>query len=217
MLKSGISFDFTRHGRSGMRQLALGISPPPAPTLDNFVPGENAELLAHLRELKAGRLAESIVYLWGEPGSGRSHLLGACVRPGVVVADDVESLDEAQQIGLFRRINEARETGGAVLAAGNAPPAKLAVREDLRSRLGWGLVYQVKPLTDAERAVYLSTEAERRGMRLADEVVWYLLARVRRDLPTLGGILDLLDRTSLEQKRHITLPFVREALKTLEE
>jgi DnaA family protein len=60
-----------------MRQLALGISPPPAPTLDNFVPGENAELLAHLRELVAGSLAESIVYLWGEPGSGRSHLLGA--------------------------------------------------------------------------------------------------------------------------------------------
>jgi DnaA family protein len=54
-------------------------------------------------------------------------------------------------------------------------------------------------------------------MRLADDVVWYLLARVRRDLPSLGGILDLLDRSSLEQKRHITLPLVRETLKTLDE
>ncbi len=196
-----------------MRQLALGISPPPAPSLDNFVPGENAELLARLRELKAGSLAESIVYIWGEPGSGRSHLLRACAGPGVDVADDVDALDEAQQIGLFHRINEARESGGAVLAAGNAPPAQLAVREDLRSRLGWGLVYQVKPLTDAERAVFLSREAERRGMRLSDDVVWYLLARVRRDLSSLGAILELLDRVSLEQKRHVTLPFVREALK----
>lgn len=200
-----------------MRQLALGISPPPEPSLDNFVPGENAELLARLRELKAGSLAESIVYIWGEPGSGRSHLLRACAGPGVDVADDVDALDEAQQIGLFNRINEARESGGAVLAAGNAPPAQLAVREDLRSRLGWGLVYQVKPLTDAERAVFLSREAERRGMRLADEVVWYLLARVRRDLSSLGAILDLLDRVSLEQKRHVTLPFVRETLKNLGE
>ena len=200
-----------------MRQLALGISPPPAPTLDNFVPGENAELHARLRELAAGRLAESIVYLWGEPGCGRSHLLHACARPGLIIADDVESLDEARQIELFHRINEARESGGTVLAAGDAPPARLAVREDLKSRLGWGLVYHVKLLTDAERAVYLSSEAERRGMRLADEVVWYLLARVRRDLPSLGAILELLDRTSLEQKRQITLPFVREALKTLEE
>jgi len=197
-----------------MRQLALGISPPPEPSLDNFVPGENVELLVRLRELKAGTLAERIVYLWGEPGCGRSHLLRACDGPGVTVADDVDLLDEARQSGLFSRINEAREAGTAVLAAGNAPPAQLAAREDLRSRLAWGLVYQIKPLTDAERAVYLAAEAERRGMRLADDVVWYLLARVRRDLTSLGGILELLDRTSLEQKRRITLPLVRETLKT---
>lgn len=200
-----------------MRQLALGISPPHEPSLDNFVPGENAELLARLRELKAGSLAESIVYVWGEPGCGRSHLLRACAGPSVAVADDVDAFDEAQQIGLFNRINEAREAGTAVLAAGSAPPAQLAVREDLRSRLAWGLVYQVRPLTDAQRAVYLVAEADRRGMRLADDVVWYLLARVRRDLPSLGGILDLLDRSSLEQKRHITLALVRETLKTLDE
>lgn len=200
-----------------MRQLALGISPPPEPSLNNFVPGENAELLARLRELKAGSLAESIVYIWGEPGSGRSHLLRACAGPRVDVADDVDALDEAQQIGLFNRINEARESGGAVLAAGNAPPAQLALREDLRSRLGWGLVYQVQPLTDAERAVFLSMEAERRGIRLADDVVWYLLARVRRDLSSLGAILDFLDRVSLEQQRRVTLPLVREALKRLGE
>ena len=203
-----------------MRQLALGISPPPEPTLDNFVPGANTELLARLRELAGGRPAESIVYLWGEAGSGRSHLLAgtarAALRP-LTVADDVERLDDASQVMLFNRINEARESGGAVLAAGNAPPAQLAVREDLRSRLGWGLAYQVKPLTDAERAVFLSMEAARRGIRLADDVVWYLLARVRRDLSSLGAILDFLDRVSLEQQRRVTLPLVREALKRLGE
>jgi len=200
-----------------MRQLALGISPPPEPSLDNFVPGQNAELLARLRELKAGRFAESMLYLWGEPGSGRSHLLHACARPGLAVADDVDSLDEEEQIGLFSRINEAREAGGAVLAAGSAPPARLALREDLKSRLAWGLVYHVKPLTDADRVLYLAAEADRRGMRLADDLVAYLLARVRRDLKSLGVILDALDRASLEQKRHLTLALVREVLKTLDE
>jgi DnaA family protein len=87
----------------------------------------------------------------------------------------------------------------------------------VRSRLAWGLVYQVKVLSDAERSLYLVAEAERRGMRLADDVVSYLLARVRRDLPSLGSILDALDRASLEQKRHLTLPLVRDVLKTLDE
>jgi len=199
------------------RQLALPISPPPEPTLDNFVPGANAELLVRLRELAAGELAESVLYLWGEPGSGRSHLLEASVRPGLVVADDVERLDEPLQIGLFNAINAARDAGGTVLAAGNAPPAQLALREDLKSRLAWGLVYQVKPLTDAQKALYLHGEAARRGLKLSDEVVWYLLTHVRRDLHSLAGLLDRLDRASLEQRRAVTLPLVRELIRSLEE
>jgi len=198
------------------RQLALPLSAPPAPTLENFVPGSNGELLERLRELAAGRCCEAVVYLWGAPGSGRSHLLAASARPGVTVADDVEALDEAGQQALFNVINSAREDGGTVLAAGAAPPAQLALREDLRSRLGWGLVYEVKPLSDAEKAVFLHAEAARRGLRLSDEVVWYLLTHVRRDMPSLRALLEQLDRASLEQHRPVTLPLVREALKAFE-
>jgi len=198
------------------RQLALPLSPPPAPTLDNFVPGANAELLARLRQLAAGELAESVLYLWGEPGSGRSHLLAASARAGLTVADDVERLEEPRQIALFNAINAARDAGATVLAAGNAPPAQLALREDLKSRLAWGLVYQVKPLTDAEKALTLHGEAARRGLKLSDEVVWYLLTHVRRDLHSLTALLEQIDRASLEQRRAVTLPLVRELIRSLE-
>jgi DnaA family protein len=194
-----------------MKQLALGISPPPQPTLDNFVPGANVELLARLRELQAGKFAENVLYLWGEAGSGKSHLLRACA--GLNPADDVEKLDDASQISLFGRINEARQSGGAVLAAGNAPPAQLPLREDLKSRLAWGLVYQVKPPNDEERALFLRAEAVRRGMQLPDEVIAYLLTRMRRDLRSLTAVLDRIDQVSLELKRPITLPLVRETVK----
>jgi DnaA family protein len=194
-----------------MKQLALAISPPPQPTLDNFVPGANAELLARLRELQAGSFRESVLYLWGETGSGKSHLLRACAASKA--ADDVETLDEASQIGLFNAINEARQSGGTVLAAGNAPPAQLPLREDLKSRLAWGLVYQVRTLTDEERAAYLRAESARRGFKLADEVISYLLTRMRRDLRSLSSVLERLDQYSLETQRPITLPLVREAFK----
>jgi DnaA family protein len=194
-----------------MKQLALGISPPPQPTLENFVPGANAELLSRLRELKAGKFADNVLYLWGESGSGKSHLLQACAGPNVV--DDVEQLAESSQIGLFNAINEARQSGGVVLAAGNAPPAQLPLREDLKSRLAWGLVYQVKLLSDDERSTYLRAEAARRGMQLPDEVVAYLMTHMRRDLRSLTAILDRLDQVSLELKRPVTLPLLREALK----
>lgn len=194
-----------------MKQLALGISPPPQPSLDNFVPGANAELVARLRDFQAGNFAEIILYLWGETGSGKSHLLRACASAHAV--DDVEELGEAAQIELFNAINEASQAGGRVLVAGNAPPAQLPLREDLKSRLAWGLVYQVKPLSDAERASYLRAEAGRRGMHVSEEVIGYLLTHVRRDLHTLTAILDEIDKHSLERQRQVTLPLVKDLLK----
>jgi DnaA-homolog protein len=197
-----------------MQQLVLDIGPAAQPGLDNYVAGPNAEALERVRSLAAGSLRESIVYLWGEPGSGRTHLLRAAGRanPALVLADDVETLDEGAQQRLFAAINAAREGEPPVLAAGRHPPAQLALREDLRTRLAWGLVYQLKPLTDAEKALHLRAQAARRGLPLSDEVIGYLLRRLPRDLSSLNAVLEALDRYSLATKRAVTLPLVREAL-----
>jgi len=200
-----------------MQQLPLEISTPPEPTLDNFIPGANAEALARVRALANGAGGESVVYLWGAAGTGRSHLLRAAARAGgacLVCADDVGELDAAGQQALFNAINAAREGGAAVLAAGNAPPAQLALRPDLASRLGWGLVYQLHPLTDAHKTAWLRAEAAQRGLQLGDDVVDYLLTRLPRDLPSLAALLAQLDRYALARKRQITMPLVREFLQS---
>ena len=195
-------------------QLVLDIAPAVEPDFDNYVAGPNAEAVASLRSFAAGATRDAVMYLWGEPGSGRTHLLRSAAKanPGLVSADDVDDLDEPAQQRLFAAINAAREGAPAVLAAGSRPPAQLALREDLRTRLAWGLVYQLKPLSDAEKALHLRAEAARRGLRLPDEVVGYLLTRLPRDLPSLNSVLDALDRYSLAAKRPVTLPLVREAL-----
>jgi DnaA-homolog protein len=197
-----------------MRQLPLPISAAAQPSLDNYIAGANAEALDRVRALAAGRLKEAIVYLWGERGSGRSHLLRAAAgaNPAMVIADDVEALDAAAQQALFIAINAARDGAPAVLAAGTSPPAQLALREDLRTRLAWGLVYQLKPLTDVDKALYLRGEGSRRGLALSDEVVWYLLNHLPRDLASLHAVLDRLDRHALARQRPVTLPLVRDAL-----
>ena len=200
-----LDWDFTM-------QFVLDLAPPAEPEFGNFVAGPNAEALAAVKALASGK--ESSLYLWGESGSGRTHLLRAAGRanPRLVIADDVEGLDPAAQQRLFIAINAARQGEPPVLAAGSQPPAQLALREDLRTRLAWGLVYQLKPLSDAEKALHLRAEAARRGLRLSDEVVGYLLTRLPRDLPSLNSVLDALDRYSLAAKRPVTLPLVREAL-----
>jgi DnaA-homolog protein len=197
-----------------MHQLVLDISAPAAPDFDNYLAGPNAEALANVKRFAAGELREAVLYLWGEPGSGRSHLLRAAATANatLMVVDDVEKLDEPAQQRLFIAINAARQGDSPVLAAGAQPPAQLALREDLRTRLAWGLVYQLKPLSDADKALHLHAQAARRGLRLPDEVVRYLLTRLPRDLASLNSVIDALDRYSLSAKRPVTLPLVREAL-----
>ena len=104
------------------------------------------------------------------------------------------------------------ETGGVLVAAASRPPAQLMLREDLRTRLAWGLVYRVQGLSDEEKIDALSKSADARGMALSPGVLPYLLTHSRRDMQSLSAILDALDRYSLETQRPITMPLLRELL-----
>lgn len=221
-----------------MKQLALDLAGPPLPTLENFITGRNGELLDNLRRLAAGGSGERFLYVWGRPGSGRSHLLkavveqlqrtsanAACIactedtrfteshgRLDCVALDDVHKLDEAGQVGAFDLFNALRERDGALIASGSAPPVQLGLREDLVTRLAWGLVYQVHALTDEDKAQALADHAASRGVPLPREVCDYLLTRARRDMPSLLATVDALDRYSLETRRPLTVPLARELL-----
>lgn len=201
-----------------MKQLLLDIQPAAAPTLDNFVAGRNREALHSLRQAACGSSDARFIYLWGPAGSGKTHLLEACAglarQHGVnlVIADDVQRRDGAAQIDLFNTFNQLRDGGGALIASGEAAPTQMGLRDDLATRLSWGLVYQLHPLSDEEKALALRTHAQARGMRLPDEVVDYCLRHLRRDLPTLLATLDALDKWSLTAKRPVTLPLLRQLL-----
>jgi DnaA-homolog protein len=220
-----------------MRQLLLQLAHAPAPTLDNFVPGRNGAALQALREVAGGTAAERFIYLWGEPGSGRTHLLRALTRAaracnaqylsgaadigaadaGLIAVDDVQTLTANAQVRLFDLYNRMRAAPGTLVASGDAAPAQLALRADLRSRIAWGLAFQLHPLSDAEKAAALREHARARAFDLTEDVVAYLLRHARRDMASLIGILDALDRYSLEHKRPVTLPLVRDALESMKD
>ena len=213
-----------------VKQLILDLIPPSAPTLDNFVPGHNAEALKALMDAASGVPPATVLYLWGEVGSGKSHLaqslLGALnateyfvnhagVLPETAArfaVDDVHTLSDERQIGLFNLINllYANQAGHVLVATGNAAPRDLAIRRDLASRLGQGLVLQLIPLSDEEKSEALRAHARSRGFALREEVIAYLLRHSRRDMASLIELLDALDKYSLETAREITLPLLRE-------
>ncbi len=195
-----------------MKQLLLDIQPSAAPSLDNFIVGRNAEALHSLKQALAGQAETRFIYLWGDAGSGKSHLLSACESLGAKVADDVHLLNNQQQIELFNTYNQLKADGGILITAGLHAPVQMGLRDDLATRLAWGLVYQLHPLTDEEKALALKTHAKARGMKLPDEVVDYCLRYLRRDLPTLMAVLEALDEWSLTEKKPVTVPMLKKLL-----
>lgn len=219
------------------RQMLLDLEPPQPPTLDNFVIGGNGELVQRLHSLCGARSFESL-YLWGPQGCGKSHLLSATaaaarekrpvsllraseagsdqkLAPGsLLVMDDVQELGAEAQITLFRTFNAARFLGLALLLAGNEPPLRLELREDLRTRIGQCLIYEIQSLSDEQKASALHRHALERGMLIESAVLHYLLRHGRRDLSSLMTMLNNLDRASLEQKRPPTLPLLRELMQS---
>lgn len=225
-----------------MQQIALDIGLAVPQTLDRFIPGANAGALEHLQRWVGGARPSSVpTYLWGESGCGKTHLLRAVaeallqrgLRVGwfdaasvidqafddgwaAVLMDDVHLYTAAQQELAFNWfVNALTPFSGAprgVLAAGRLPPADLRLREDLRSRLGWGDVYALQPPDESVRRAVLRAQAHARGLVLRDDVIDYVLARFPRDLGSLAALLDRLDDHALRTRRAITIPLIKDML-----
>jgi DnaA family protein len=217
-----------------MKQIPLPIGPLPEPGFDNFVPGANAAPLEHLRGLL---LPAAPVYLWGSAGSGKTHLLrglaARCQAQGqrvgwfsagdslpwvldsgwaAVVIDRCDALDPDAQHAAFALFVDAATHGVQVAAAGRVPPVDLPLRDDLRTRLGWGHVFALQALADSETRAALRREGDRRGILLSDELMDHLLTHFPRDLGHLMGLFDRLDTFALAKSRRLTVPLLRQML-----
>ena len=143
------------------------------------------------------------------------ELLQGVESRDLVCLDDVHRVlgDESWEEALFHLCNRAREQGCRLLVAADAAPRALALKlEDLRSRLGWGIVYQLTRPGDEEKAAILRFRAARRGLTLSAEVAAFIVSRAPRALDQLLDLLERLDRASLARQRALSIPFVKQIL-----
>ena len=228
--------------RPAMKQIALDIGLVSSPSFSNFFCGPNEAVFKHLVLWAGNALRSPVpTYLWGEAASGKTHLLQAVrevlreqgaasgwmdasmmeppdfdERWAVLLLDDCHLYTAVQQQAAFSWfVNALNAPDGRprwVLAAGNVPPADLRLRDDLRSRLGWGHVFALQALTELERRAVLRKEAESRGVVLSDDAMDFILSRFSRDLGSLMQLLDQLDAYALQTQRTITIPLIKSML-----
>ncbi len=219
------------------KQLPLSFQAPEFASFDNFIIARNQQLLHSLSDEQ-----ESLIFLWGEKGCGKSHLLQAVTQSyqtaeknafylpldllaeltpdmlegmemmDLVCLDDVHAVSGHSQWeeALFHFFNRMRDKGGRLILAADNSAVNCAIKlPDLRSRLSWGLTYQVQPLDDPAKVEVLKLRASQRGLVMSDEVAAYIMKHTSRSLPKLITLLDKLDYVSLAEQRKLTVPLVK--------
>ncbi len=130
----------------------------------------------------------------------------------LICLDDLEQwlVSAHWQEALFDLINRVRERGGCLmLASGRAPEALPVGLADLRSRLRWGPVFQLRPLSDDDKKTVMQRRAKYNGLTLSEPVADYLFRHFSRDLADLLKRLEQLDRASMSLQRPLTIPLIK--------
>lgn len=223
-------------------QLTLGVGLDDDATFENFLVGfENQQAvdylqhdgsekfvylwgngspgLTHLLQAACHRSAEknrSAMYLpLKEFESLSTQMLQGANSLSLVCIDDVQMIagNKEWEAALFTAFNAIKDSDTCLFVAADCSPQVLDIQlADLHSRLQSGLILQLAPLEDEEKVLALQLRARNRGMELGDSVADYILTRAERKLGALMSILDELDKSSLEQKRKLTVPLVKSTL-----
>jgi DnaA family protein len=221
-------------------QLPLSLQAAEHASFDNFIAGENQQLIFSLLNEN-----EPLIVVWGDEGSGKTHLLQALSSQyqanglnalyiplqidddfspelldglemmDLVCLDDIHSISGNQEweVALFHFFNKIRENNGRLILAANNSALNLDIQlPDLKSRLSWGLTYQTQNLSDKDKIKVLKLRAHERGFEMTDEVANYLLKHATRELPALIKLLEKLDYESLVKQRKLTIPFIKNYL-----
>jgi DnaA-homolog protein len=149
-------------------------------------------------------------------GNFTPAILGGLEAATLVAIDDVDRIAGHWhwEENLLRLYNLLQEGSNCLLVASAEKPRALRLSlPDLRSRLGWGIGYQLQSLDDEQKRAALQLQAATRGMELPDEVVSFLLRHSERDMHSLSRLLAQLERASMAAQRRLTVPFVRQILK----
>jgi DnaA family protein len=222
-----------------MNQLGLPLALNTKMLWRNFSGDKNQQIIEFLTNLFSQSSA-SVVYVYGDKSSGKTHLLQGCAfealeqSPGVVYLDfarempdgilngledndwicidNVHCLDENQQQELFDLYNRATQTSVKLIVSGPALPGELTLLKDLKTRLSLATIFCLESLDDKSKKDIIQQQMNERNLKIDRKIYDYLFKYHSRDLTDLLSAIDQLDEASLQQKNNITIPLIKQVL-----
>jgi len=222
-----------------VNQLGLPFSINASLTLDDFSGEKNQELVANILTLIKGK-ATANIFVYGDKGFGKSHLLQGLIIEGlkqdqqsvyldlndevapdifelisdfqIIALDNVDQCNQDNEKYIFDLINKLHSTNQMIVFSSRVKPERLSVFNDLKTRLSLASIYSLNRLDDDEILRVIKRKLNNKSLKVDQRVIDYLIKNQTRDLKEIVAIIDKLDTYSLEKKRGITVQLVRQML-----
>lgn len=219
------------------RQLALDLKLRPARGRADFlVAGSNVAAVEWIDRWP--HWPSRALAIWGPRASGKTHLGYVwCAASGAGVAgpedvrahdaavlrerhsclfvDDADGLagDREAEEALLHLYNYMLETGGALLLASAEAPGRWRIGlPDLASRMRALSGAGIEAPADNLLAAVMVKQFQDRQLRVGEDVIAYLLARIERSFAAVAAVVSAIDAAALERGRAVTVPLAREVI-----
>lgn len=219
-------------------QTTIPIDRGSSASFSNYHAQDNQQTLTLLLEFLNDEKLCASCYLWGERGTGKTHLLYAScsqipssvyiplldlqLKPDVLTAivdfrliciDDIDAVacQSDWESHLLILLENTEKNGNLLVLAGNRPPVDLEFKSnDLVNRLQGRRVFKLSSASDQTKVGMLVDRANERGLTIEPSVAEFILRRHARDTHSLMRLFDRIAQASMESRRRITIPFIRE-------
>ncbi|WP_354622899.1 chromosomal replication initiator protein DnaA [Psychromonas sp. MME2] len=124
--------------------------------------------------------------------------------------------DRSQEV-LFQTFNSMLDAHQQVILTSDRFPKEIeGIDERLRTRFGWGLSIPIDPPELETRVAILITKAEERGLKLPDDVAFFIAKRLTiTDVRVLEGAIANISAKAQFTGQDITISLVQDALRDM--
>ena len=120
--------------------------------------------------------------------------------------------NKISEIDLFNLYNSSKVNNSKLILRENSLTQKNILLPDLKSRINSNIELVIPRLTDKDKKFIIEIELIKRGLSIKEKNLDFIMNHSSRNLETLQTLVNKLDKLTMERKKNISIPLIKELI-----
>ena len=120
--------------------------------------------------------------------------------------------NKISEIDLFNLYNSSKDNSSKLILRENSLIQKSILLPDLKSRIDSNIELVMPKLSDKDKKHIIEIELIKRGLSIKEKNLDFIMNHSSRNLETLQTLVNKLDKLTMERKKNISIPLIKELI-----